>query len=83
VISETCTIKKIMAVRCGCDLDPKKVAKRVQVRHLKLLTKTSLNKGNILKIIPRDKHIIHMEKNKGTTTGGSVSETSRIMLTNK
>jgi hypothetical protein len=78
VISETSTIKKIMnvlslgeivAVRCGSDLYPKKVTKGTQVRHVKLLTKTSLNKGNIVKIIPRDEHIVHIEKNKGTTTG--------------
>jgi hypothetical protein len=78
VISETSTIKKIMnvlslgeivAMRCGSDLYPKKVTKGTQVRHVKLLTKTSLNKGNIVKIIPRDEHIVHIEKNKGTTTG--------------
>jgi hypothetical protein len=63
IISETRMIKKIMnvlslgeaiAVRCGCHLNPKKVAKRAQ--------------GNILRIIPHDDHIIHIEKNKGTTT---------------
>jgi hypothetical protein len=43
---------EVVAVRSGCDLNPKKVAKRTQVRHVKLLTKTSLNKGNILRIIP-------------------------------
>jgi hypothetical protein len=89
VISKTDTIKKIMnvlslgqvvAVRSGCDLNPKKVAKRAQVRHVKLLIETSLNKGNILRIIPRDEHIIHIEKNKSTTTGGSVNEKSKIML---
>jgi hypothetical protein len=30
---------------------------------------------------PRDEHIVHIEKNKGTTTGGSVNEKSRIVLT--
>jgi hypothetical protein len=89
-ISETSTIKKIMnvlslgeivAVRCGSDLYPKKVAKETQVRHVKLLTKTSLNKDNIVKIIPHDEHIVHIEKNKGMTTRGSMNEKSRIMLT--
>jgi hypothetical protein len=46
VVSKTSTIKKIMnvlslgevvAVRCGCDLNPKKVAKRAHVGHVKLL----------------------------------------------
>jgi hypothetical protein len=90
VINETHTIKKIMnvlslgevvAVECGCDLNPKKVTKRTQVGHMKLLTKTRLNKGNILKITPRDEHIIDVKKNKGTSAGGSVNEKNRIMLT--
>jgi hypothetical protein len=90
VISKTRTIKKIMnvlslgevvVIRCGCELSPKKVAKRTQVRHVKQLIETSLNKGNILRIIPRDEYIIHIEKNKGTITRGSVNEKSRIMLT--
>jgi ABC-type hemin transport system substrate-binding protein len=78
VISKTGTVKKIInvlslgevvAVRCGCDLNPKKVAKRAQVGHMKLLMETSLNKGNVLRIIPCDEHIIHIEKNKSTTMG--------------
>jgi hypothetical protein len=90
MISETCMIKKIMivlslgeivAVRCGSDLYPKKVAKETQVRHVKLLTKTSLIKGNIVWIIPRDEHIIHIEKNKGTTTGWSMRKKNKIMPT--
>jgi hypothetical protein len=90
VISETRTIKKIMnvlslgkvvTVGCGCDLNPKKVTKRTQVEHMKLLTKTGLNKGNILMIIPHDEHIIDIKKNKGTPAGGSVNETSMIMVT--
>jgi hypothetical protein len=90
VISEIRTIKKFMnvlslgeviAVGWGCDLNPKKVTKRTQVGHMKLLTKTRLNKDNILIIIPRDEHIIDVKKNKGTYTGGSVNEKSKIMLT--
>jgi hypothetical protein len=76
VISKTHMIQKIMhvlslgyvvAIRCGCDLNPKNVDKRTQIRHVKLLTLTSLNKGNIFRIIARDQHIIHIEKNKGTS----------------
>jgi hypothetical protein len=90
LINKTDMIKKIMkvlslgevvAVRYGCDLYPKKVTKRAQVRHMKLPTETSLNKDNILIIIPRDEHIIHIEKNKGMTMGGTVNEKSRMMLT--
>jgi hypothetical protein len=78
VISKTDTVKKIInvfslgevvAIRCGCDLNPKKVAKRAKVGHVKLHMETSLNKGNVLRIIPCDEHIIHIEKNKSTTTG--------------
>jgi hypothetical protein len=83
VISETRTIKKIMNVlslgevvdvRCGCHFNPKKVANRAQVGHVKLLTEMSLDKGNILIIITRDEHIIHIERNKSTTTRGCVKE---------
>jgi hypothetical protein len=90
VISETHTIKKIMnvlflgevvVVKCRCDLNPKKVTKRTQVGHMKLFTKTHLNKGNILRIIPCDEHIIDVKKNKGASTGGSVNEKSSLMLT--
>jgi hypothetical protein len=63
VISETDTINKVMnllslgevvVVSCGCDHYLKKVAKRTQVRHVKLLTKMSpnLNKDNMVRIIP-------------------------------
>jgi hypothetical protein len=47
---------------------------------VKLLTEASLNKGIILRIILHDEHIIHIEKNNGTTTWESVNEKSRIML---
>jgi hypothetical protein len=88
VISETRTIKimnalslgEVVTVGCGCDLNPKKVTKRTQVGHMKLLTKMGLNKGNILMITPHDEHIIDIKKNKGTSVGGSVNEKSRIML---
>jgi hypothetical protein len=48
---------------------------------MKLPTEIRLNKDNILIIIPRDEHIIHIEKNKGVTMGGTVNEKSRMMLT--
>jgi hypothetical protein len=78
VISETHTIKKIMdvlslgeivAVGCGCNLNPKKVTKMIQVGHMKLLTKTGLNKSNILIIISHNEHIINIKKNKGMSMG--------------
>jgi hypothetical protein len=48
---------------------------------VKLLTEMSLNKYNILITIPCDEHVIHIEKNKSTTMGGSVNEKSRVMMT--
>jgi len=77
VIRQIRTVKKILnvlslgevvSVRRRGDLNPEKIAKRAQVRHVKLLTETSLNKVNVVRIIPRDEHVIHIEKNKGTTS---------------
>jgi hypothetical protein len=48
---------------------------------VKLLTETSLDKGNIIKSIPRDEYIIYIKKNKSTATRGSVNEKSKIVLT--
>jgi hypothetical protein len=71
VISKTSTIKKVInalslgevvAIKCGCDFNPKKVAKRAHVEHVKLLTETSLNRGNILRSIPHFEHIIHIQE---------------------
>jgi hypothetical protein len=89
VISKTHTINKIMNIlslgevvagSCGCDLNLKKVTKKGQVEHMKLLTKTTHNKDNILRTIPYDEHIIYVKKNKGTSVGGSVNKKSRIVL---
>jgi hypothetical protein len=44
-----------------------------------LITKTSLNKGNVLRIITSDDHIIHVKKEKSHTTRWHVDEESRIM----
>jgi hypothetical protein len=38
----------IEAIRGGGNVNPKKVVKRTKIGHKKLLTKVSLNKGNIL-----------------------------------
>jgi hypothetical protein len=75
VISKRSTIKKIMNIlllkqkepRRGGDLNPKKVPQRVKIRHKKLITKTSLDKSNILRVITSDDHAIHVKKKKGTT----------------
>jgi hypothetical protein len=50
------------------DLYPKEVSQRTKIRYKKLITKTSLNKGNVLKIITRDDHVVHIKKEKSPIT---------------
>jgi hypothetical protein len=77
VISKRSKIKKILNIlllrqkeplRCGGDLNPKKVLQRAKIRHKKLITKTRLDKSNILKVITSDDHVIHVKKEKGPIT---------------
>jgi hypothetical protein len=64
VISKRSSIEKILNIillrqkktlRREGDLNPKKVAQRTKIRYKKLITKTSLNKGNVLRVSGRDK----------------------------
>jgi hypothetical protein len=64
VISKRSTIKKILNIlllrqkeplRYG-DLNPKKVPQRTKIRYKKPITKTSLDKSNILRVITSDDH---------------------------
>jgi hypothetical protein len=66
-------------IRSGGNLNPKKVAERTKISHKKLITKTSLNKGNILRIITSNDHIINIEKNKSASTRRSVNKQRWIM----
>jgi hypothetical protein len=77
VINKRSTIKKILnilllrqkeSLRRGGDLNPKKVPQRAKIRHKKLITKTSLDKSNILRVITSDDHVIHVKKEKTPTT---------------
>jgi hypothetical protein len=77
VISKRNTIKKILNIlllrqkeplRRGGDLNPKKVPQRTKIIHKKLITKTSLDKSNILRVIPSDDHVVHVKKEKSLTT---------------
>jgi hypothetical protein len=54
-------LRDIKTIRSGGNLNPKKVTKRTKISHKKLITKTGLNKGNILRIITRDDHIVNIE----------------------
>jgi hypothetical protein len=63
----------------GGDLNPREVPQRTKIRHKKLITKMSLNKGNILRVITSDDLVIHVKKKKGPTTRWHVDKESWIM----
>jgi hypothetical protein len=68
-------------LRCGEDLNPEKVPQRTKIRHKKLITKTNLNKGNVLRVITSDDHVIHIKKEKSPTTRWHVDKKRRIIST--
>jgi hypothetical protein len=70
-------------IRCGGDLNPKEVTKRTQIRHEKYLIKTLLHKGNVLRVVTHDDHVIDIEKKESATTRRSVNKESRIMVTRR
>jgi hypothetical protein len=74
-------LRDIKAIRSGGNLNPKKVAKRTKISYKELLTKTGLNKGNILRIISSDDHIINIEEEKGPSSRRSVNKQRGIMST--
>uniref|UniRef100_A0A0A9BZW1 Uncharacterized protein n=1 Tax=Arundo donax TaxID=35708 RepID=A0A0A9BZW1_ARUDO len=47
-------LRQVETLSCGRNLNPKKVTKRTQIRHKKLLTEICLHKGNVLRIISND-----------------------------
>jgi hypothetical protein len=90
LITKSSTSKKILdvlflgdikTIRSGGNLNPKKVAKRTKICHKKILTKTGLNKGNILRVIAGDDHVINIEEEKSATTRISVDKQRKIMST--
>jgi hypothetical protein len=70
----------IKSIGTGGNLNPKKVAKRAKIGHKKMLTKMRLNKGNILKVIAGDDHVINIEEEKSSSTR-SVNKQGGIMST--
>jgi hypothetical protein len=71
VISERSSIEKILNILLlrqkepfgrGADLNFKKVTHRIKIRHKKLITKTNLNKSNVLRVITSDDHVVHVKK---------------------
>jgi hypothetical protein len=90
LITKSSTSKKILdvlflgdikTIRSEGNPNPKKVAKRTKISHKKILTKTGLNKGNILRVIAGDEHVINIEEEKSATTRRSVDKQRRIMST--
>jgi hypothetical protein len=88
VINKRSTTKKILNIlllrqkeplRCGGDLNPKKIPQMAKIRHKKLITKTSLDEINILRVITSDDHVVHVKKEKSPTTRWHVDKKSRIM----
>jgi hypothetical protein len=88
VISKRSSIKKSINIlllrqkeplRCGGDLNLNKVHQRTKIKHKKLITKMGLNKGNILRIITSDDHVIHVKKKKSPTTRWHMNKESQIM----
>jgi hypothetical protein len=88
VISKRSSIKKIVNIlllrqkeplRHGIDLNPKEVPQRTKIRHKKLITKMSLNKGNVLRVITSDDHVIHVKKEKSSTMRWHMNKESWIM----
>jgi hypothetical protein len=66
-------------IRSGGNLNLKKVAKRTKISHKKLVTKAGLNKGNILRVITSDDHIVNIEGKKSASTRRNVNKQRRIM----
>jgi hypothetical protein len=88
LIPKSSTSKKILdiiflgdrkTIRSGENLNPKKVAKRIKISHKKLVTKTGLNKGNILRIITSDDQIVNIEEKKSLSTRRNMNKQRRIM----
>jgi hypothetical protein len=88
LIPKSSTSKKILdilflgdrkTIRSGGNLNPKKVAERTKISHKKLVTKTGLNKGNILIVITSDDHVVNIEEKKSASTRRNVNKQRRIM----
>jgi hypothetical protein len=88
VISKRSSIKKILnifllrqkeSLNGRGDLNPKEVPQRNKIRHKKLITKMSLNKGNVLRVITSNDHVIHVKKENSPTTRWHVNKESQIM----
>jgi hypothetical protein len=75
VISKRSLIEKILNIlllrqkeplRCG-DLSHKKVSQWTKIKHKKLITKMSLSKVNVLRVITSDDYVVYVKKEKSLT----------------
>jgi hypothetical protein len=76
MISKRISIKKILNIlllrqkeplRRGGDLNPTEVPQKTKIKYKKLITKTSINKDNVLRVITSNDHNIHVKKEKSAT----------------
>jgi hypothetical protein len=76
VINKRSSIEKILNIllsrqkeplKCGGDLNPKELPQRTKIKHKKLITKMSLNKCNIVRVITSDDHVVYVKKKKSPT----------------
>src|SRR3954463_4916009 len=74
-------LRDVKVIRSGGNLNPKNVSKRTKISHKIPITKTSLNKGDILRIITSNDHIINIEKKKSAAMRRSVNKQRCIMST--
>jgi hypothetical protein len=83
LIPKSSTSKKILDIlflgdrktlRSGGNLNPMKIAERTKISHKKLIMKISLNKGNILRIITSDDHVVNIEEKKSVSTRRNVNK---------
>ena len=72
---------EIVALERRSDLNPKEVTKRTQIRHQELLTEMLLHKGNVLRVISSNDHIIHIEKEERPTSRRGVYKEGRVVIT--
>ena len=53
-------IRKRVAIRGRRNLNLKKIAKGAKIRHQKLVAKAGLNKGNVVRVVAGDDHVIEI-----------------------
>nr|CCI55441.1 PH01B031C15.24 [Phyllostachys edulis] len=70
---------EVVAIRRRSDLNPKEVTKKTQIRHQELLTEMLLHKGDVLRVISSDDHIIHIEERPTPRRG--VNKEGRVVIT--